>query len=272
MQTYKPKKKPFWENPLLQIAVIVIIAGLLVKNIMGNSATSILGKRTQHSQGYTRSERKGSADSNGESAFASSSESEADSDGVDNTRGALNRSAATAEKSADGLADGSKALGAGGTAAGADNGAITFKLMYAEITSELAAKWSNDANNLGYFQSLPEYSVGILYDFRKRGDSLKQILKAADINVLHGSSAVNLSGVMTDDGSQLIGFATTVELKPAEVGQGLQGSILVTKNSRQGTENFPSFSAFVVRLLLVQSINGFENMVCPPNISEHTCV
>ena len=132
------------------------------------------------------------------------------------------------------------ALGEVGTSAGGDNGSVNFKLTYAEISSEMAAKWSNDANNLGFFQSLPEYSVGILYDFRKRGDTLKQNLKTADIKVLHGSSAVNLSGVMTDDGSQLIGFATSVELKVAEAGQGLQGSILVTKNSRQGTENFPS--------------------------------
>jgi hypothetical protein len=225
MQAFKPKKKPFWENPVLQIAVIVLIAAFLIKNILGNSATKMPGKRTVFSQGFTRSEKRaGSSDESAESesAFASSSEQQPKNAPAANTAGA----APAAPKAASGPVL-------------VDPDIATFTVHYAEISNELANKWTVESNNAGFFQSLPDYSVGILHNASEKREDYKQHLKEADIKVRLESSGVNLSGVMSDDGSQLIGLATSVELKSME-GRSMQGNIVVTKNSREGTEVYPA--------------------------------
>lgn len=247
MQAFKPKKKPLWENPILQIAVIVVIAALLVKNIMGNSATSLMGKRARQSQGFTRSERKSGStsqaeDQNEEEAYASSTaENAAETDATTSKNSAeknqpngKTRAAAAAGMTASGtaLADvqNPQAASAG----------YNYRLRFAEISNELANKWISDSNSQGLYEPKGDYSVGILNDFSSRREIYKGHLKEANIKIKLGESGVNLSGVMSDDGAQLIGFATAVELKSAD-NYSQQGSITVTKNSRQqGVENFES--------------------------------
>lgn len=243
MPSYKPKEKPFFtalfENSIFHVIVILLALGFIGTRILRGSAVENLGQRIMHPYGVTRSEKK-SRDTSTDVA-ESASESQPTTENVvagdsnsakDSTRekSALASAAPTPNASGDNSA--------GTSTAKSDPNSVSFKLTYAEISSETLAKWINDSSNLGLYQSLPEYSIGQLTDFRKRRDPIKQNLKSADLKVLPGSSASNLSGIMSDDGSTLIGIATTIELKLRD-NEALHGNIMVTKNSRQGTENFP---------------------------------
>ena len=248
MQSFRPKEKPFFkalvENAAVQVIVLLFIAGFVGHKILNGSATQLLGQRAPHSQGFTRSQKKANstdAAENSSSAFDSESGSGPTADENESARRQKISDNTPSRKLKEAMT-GAGATAASGTAevfAGADAGTVTFNLTYAEIANEVVNKWIYDSSNLGLYQSLPEYSVGILYDFKKRGDVFKQSLKTASLKVRFGSSASNLAGVMSDDGSQLIGFNSGVELKSGE-NEALHGSITVTKNSRQGSEVFPS--------------------------------
>jgi hypothetical protein len=239
MQSYKPRKKPFFtqliESTFFQITVLVIVAVIIGQVILGRAGHSVLslGKNAFRSQGISKSEsiEQDAADSND---FAEVEPTE------------KNKVIAGAAAS---LNAGSSELGAAGdattvtTAANRATGevaasAIPFKLIFAEVPEGLISSWITESTNNGLYQSLPEYSVGILYNYPKKTD-LFQTLKQVEIKIVPGSSNTNLAGLVNDDGSELIGFATQIDLKSIE-NDALVGHFNLTKGSRQGTDNYPS--------------------------------
>lgn len=242
MQAYKPREKPFFtkliESTFFQIAVLVIVAVIIGQVILGRSGHSVLGlgQKSFRSQGISRSESIGQKDTDnfdevqptdsnkimaGAAASLNANPEGLDSDGA---AGAQNK-----------LANDAAAKARLGTASAS---AVPFKLIFAEVPYTLISTWIADSTNNGLYQSLPEYSVGILYNFPKKTD-IFQVLKQVEIKIVPGSSNTNLAGSVNDDGSELIGLATQIELKSIE-NDALVGHFNLTKGSRQDTDNYPS--------------------------------
>nr|AIA19194.1 Unknown Function [uncultured bacterium] len=131
------------------------------------------------------------------------------------------------------------------------------------------SQWVNESNSTGLYQSLPEYAVGILNDFKKRNDKF-QTLKSADLKIQAGKSASDVSGVMSDDNTQLLGLTVNVELKSFE-NEILLGSILVNKSGSQGSEGYPSefelpkgSAFFLIGALKVENFQTDKNKLTGP--------
>ncbi len=245
MQAYKPREKPFFakliESTFFQITVLVIVAVIIGQVILGRSGHSVLGlgQKSFRSQGISKSESVGEKDVNGfdevqptdknkviagAAASLNAGSLEGDGSSLEGTAGAQGKSSADAAAKA-----------RSGTAAAS---AVPFKLIFAEVPYTLISGWIAESTNNGLYQSLPEYSVGILYNFPKKTD-IYQALKQVEIKIVPGSSNTNLAGSVNDDGSELIGLATQIELKSIE-NEALVGHFNLTKGSRQGTDNYPS--------------------------------
>ena len=120
-----------------------------------------------------------------------------------------------------------------------DLSSITFKVTYAEISQDILAKWVSDSSELGLYQNLSEYSAGIIYDFKKYGDTFLQTLKTANIKLSTGNANSNLSGTMTNDGSQMLGLVAVIEYKSNE-NEIIHGNINITKSNSLGSESLPA--------------------------------
>lgn len=245
MQAFKPREKPFFaqliESTFFQITVLVIVAIIIGQVILGRSGHSVLslGKSAFRSQGISKSE---STENTADSGDFTEVEPTAKNKVIAGAAASLN--AGTSEEGAAG--DGTTATTAANRAAGeaaARSGstatsAVPFKLTFAEVPEGLISSWITESTNNGLYQSLPEYSVGILYNYPKKTD-IFQTLKQVEIKIVPGSSSTNLAGLVNDDGSELIGFATQIDLKSIE-NDALVGHFNLTKGSRQGTDNYPS--------------------------------
>jgi hypothetical protein len=116
---------------------------------------------------------------------------------------------------------------------------ILFHLIYAEVPVEVLNKWITESSGLGLYQTLTDYSAGILYDFAKHKSDNFQTLKTADLRLAPGSNNTSISGTMTDDGSQVLGLVTGVGYRSNE-NESVHGSISVSKNTRAGSEVYPA--------------------------------
>ena len=66
-----------------------------------------------------------------------------------------------------------------------------------------------------------------------------QYLKTVDKKVSAGQTETNVSGTVSDDGSQMIGLTVSYEVKSIEANL-IHGSVVVSRVSRQARENFPA--------------------------------
>ena len=121
----------------------------------------------------------------------------------------------------------------------ADQSVLTFRLTYAEVSNDVLQKWIADSSQAGLFQNLQSYSVGIITDYTKRNDKIVQFLKTAEKKLNLGQSETNLSGSMSDDGSQMIGLSVIYDFKSVESGSA-HGNITVSRMNRQIRESYPS--------------------------------
>jgi hypothetical protein len=250
MQSFKPKEEPaltrFFGNTGVQIALLLIAAAFVGQYIIRSEEPQKWVQKITHFQGMSKSEKSKNANSNSDSeeeALGAASSQELSETSASSQAQQLeslkNKEFSTARASDTSALAGSAVPGTSGTSGAQDLSSMSFKLTYAEVSQDMLRKWINDSSNLGLYQSLSDYSAGILYDFRKRGDNFQQNLKSSDIKLALGSSNSILSGTMTDDGSQVIGLVTAIEYKTGEA-DGVHGNILVTKNNGQSTESYPA--------------------------------
>lgn len=235
MQAYKPREKPFFaqliESTFFQITVLVIVAVIIGQVILGRSGHSVLslGKNAFRSQGISKSE------STEEVATGDFEELEPTDKNKVIAGAAASLGVSPPDVSGTGAAGSAAANRTGGEVAAS---AITFKLIFAEVPESIMSSWITDSTNNGLYQSLPEYSIGILYNYPKKTDVF-QTLKQVELKIVPGSSSTNLAGLVNDDGSELIGLATQIDFKSIE-NDALVGHFNLTKGSRQGTDNYPS--------------------------------
>jgi hypothetical protein len=237
MQRYKPKEQPLltqiFGNTAFQIIALLIATFFVGQYILTKPAPRKFVQRMIYPVSKSESVRVAEE----ETAQSERSQASSDSDDLSSTAGAaLNRES---------LSGGEAATGTQGTQAGVaaakninDPNLHTLKLTYAEVPVETLNRWITLSNSAGLYQSLTDYSVGILTDFKKVTDKY-QSLKSTEMHLPLNLSNANWEGVMNDDGSQLIGMTVNVEIKSAD-NETLLGSINVNKSGSQGAEAYPS--------------------------------
>ena len=260
MQSFKRKEKSvlkkFSESLVLQALLLVVVAGLFGTYMIRSGSTPQWAENLSKFQASSKSTKQlspptvattgsTSTDTAGTGSLAknenlnelTNKEITIDTSATNALSGAA-QVVASAKPSAD-----SEKLAALKNAEPKDNNtdpsAVSFRLTYAEVSAEVLAKWVAESSRLGQFQNLQDYSAGILLNYKKRNDSVMQYLKTSDKKVAAGQTETNLSGTVSDDGSQMIGLTVSYEVKSVEANL-IHGSVVVSRVSRQNRENFPA--------------------------------
>lgn len=251
MISFKPKEAPllvrFAQNTSVQIVTLLLASAFVGQTLWRSNRPQPWSQRVSNFQGYRQSQS--DADDKELSESARESFSETDSHALtaaelSQLRGQeirLDRAAGTQTAAESGSAPGganSNTVETNSNAA-ADQLSMGFVVTYAEIGSDVLARWSAESASLGLYQSLTGYSAGILYDFKKYRTDYQQNLKSSTLRIQLGSNNSVISGAMSDDGGQLLGLAVSVEHK-AQENDVTSGAILVTRNTAQTSENFPA--------------------------------
>ena len=245
MQSFKPKEIPLLNKILgntgLQIALLFIVAIFVGQYIFHSQEPQSWVQKITHFKGFSKSAKAASTDRDTNDNYGSDSETEPQ---ASSSRASKAEAFRSREFSAKSSADGAAAANAANPSNGGSNGAqdlssVNFKITYGEITADMLAKWVTDSSNLGLYQNLQEYSAGIIYDFKKRGETLHQNLKTADLRLNIGTTNSNLSGIMSEDGSQMMGLVAAVEYKSND-NEVVQGTINITRSGPRGNEVYPA--------------------------------
>lgn len=252
MQSYKRKEKPLlkkiFENLGFQIFILLLIAGFAGTYMIGGASSTQWAQKLGKFQSPSKSTRQSNAplgpNQTANLASATAADSAETLQDLTNKEIAIETSSATSasptalpKPSVD-----NNALAKTGETkdAGAESTSmILFKLTFAEVSTEVLSKWVAESSRIGLYQSLQDYSAGILPDFRKRGDTLLQVLKTAEKKLALGQSETNLSGTVSDDRSQMIGLSVAYDVKTIDSNT-VHGSLYVTRANRQTRENFPA--------------------------------
>ena len=248
MYSFKPQKKPIMNqifgNAGVQIALLLITAVLVGQYIFHSQEPQNWVQKITHFQGTNKSVKSKNstkpaaeqtsmdeADATNESAETSQAET------LGKREKGAGRSTELANTASGGIQN---ATAAQASQSGAqDLSSVNFKITYVEIATEMLTKWINESSNLGLYQNLEQYSAGIISDFKKHGDNFQQKLKTSDIKLNLGGSNSSLSGLMSDDGNQILGLITAIEYKSNENGI-IHGNISITRSSAQSSEFYPA--------------------------------
>lgn len=251
MQSFKPKEQPvinrIFGNAGVQIGILLIAAVFVGQSIFHSQQPQSWVQKITHFHGISKSEKTATS-STSTPDEALTNEAGATTEEVSSLVTTQSESLSNQELS--NSRDGDPATNAAGTPLSAsavksiltgaqDLSSVNFKVTYAEITREMLTKWITDSSNLGLYQNLEKYSAGILYDFKKRGDNYHQLLKSSDLRLNAGSANSNLSGIMTEDGTQMLGLAAAIEYKSNE-NEIIHGNIIITRSSPNTNEAYPA--------------------------------
>lgn len=273
MQSYKPKTPPLYQrligNAGVQIGALVVaalvIGNSIIKKQEPKNWTSSPSSTTSDSRSSLSGESENSeaisANNHSEEAQEFSASSQAQLSNLQNQEIRLRRFEAvnpnnngtgatagggsgsdgsnTPTNGAVGVATANPTNTAEDAAAATANGIRVFQVTYAEVTHEVLTRWIANSSALGFYQSLPQYSAGILTNFQSKKTELKQSLSSFDLRLLAGSASSNVSGTMTDDGAQLIGLITSIEFRASE-NNTVSGSLSITKNMGSTNESYPA--------------------------------
>lgn len=250
MQAYKPKEVPAWQrliqSAVFQIGVLVILAALVGQSIWrSHKPQSWVQKSAAIPAVRKLSDSPSSEPEEDASVQKGESTSSSQAQELNNIQGRelrLNRTAAAAAGSAAPQTSAAASENTSDTLATTDNtpqGQVVFHLIYAEVPLDVLNKWVAESSGLGLYQTLTDYSAGILYDFSKHKSENFQTLKTADLRLAPGNNNTSISGTMTDDGSQVLGLVTGIDFRSNE-NDTVHGSISVSKNTRTGNEVYPA--------------------------------
>ncbi len=247
MQSFKPKEIPLLNKILgnagVQIALLFVAAIFVGQYIFHSQQPQSWVQKITHFKGFNKSALSATAATGGltNDDLQNAAESELE---TNSSKAAKAESFRSREFSAKGSSDLAATAAAanpfnGGPNSAQDLSSVNFKITYGEITSEMLAKWVTDSSNLGLYQNLQEYSAGILYDYKKRSETLQQNLKSADLKLNIGTTNSSLSGIMSEDGSQMMGLMAAIEYKSNE-NEVVQGTINITRSGARGNDVYPA--------------------------------
>jgi hypothetical protein len=253
MQSFKPKEVPFFKKLVsstgLQLGVLILITLIAAQFILNRYSPQKFSQKNSPSQGTFKSEE--NPNSNNSETDEYSEDTNQDSRplasvGSDSAEGAsISDRAQQLNRTGSGVNEGSgNTTSTNGSASIAGEQEAQFygklRVIYAEVPIDMINKWITDSSNLALYQSLSEYSVGILPEFKKRNEVF-QVLKTYEVEFKpQVSSNTNISGIMSDETNQLIGFSTLLE-RTGRLNDGtLVGQISVNKRGRVESESYPS--------------------------------
>lgn len=236
MQRYKPKEQPLlirvFGNTTFQIIALLVATFFVGQYVLNKPAPRKFVQRMIYPVSKSESVRVAEEETAQTERMQASSNSEEAASVAGSTGFRANLGDEGDAKAGHTTAAGNASKNTG------DRQLHQLKLIYAEVPVETVNRWITLSNSSGLYQSLPEYSVGILTDFRRLTDKFES-LKTTDFQLPIGVNNSKVEGVMNDDGTQLIGMTLNVELKSAE-NETLLGSISVNKTGPQGLESYPS--------------------------------
>lgn len=259
MQSFKPKELPFFKKLVsstsFQLGVLILVTLIAAQFISKRYSPQKFSQKNSRSQGVFKSEDNRNSDGNeadeesedsdlvGRNSQDSRPLASVGSDSVESAS-ILDR-AQQMGRTGSGISDGAgNATSASGTTSAAGEQEAQFfgklRVIYAEVSIDTINKWITDSSNLALYQSLSDYSVGILPEFKKRNEVF-QVLKTYEVEFKQQvNSNTNISGIMSDETNQLIGFSTLVE-RTGRLNDGtLMGQINVSKRGRVESESYPS--------------------------------
>ncbi len=281
MQSFKPKKQPFitrvFGNAGVQIVILILAAVFVGQYIFNSRVPDNWVQKIAHFQGMSTSQKAQISAKTGSDRELSDELQTPDQ--ISATSAALqlenlrNRELVLSKS---GDSTGASVISkdsSGSTASGGaqELGAVNFKVTYAEVSRGVLAKWITDSSNLGLYQNLDNYSAGIIYDFQKRRDSYQQQLKTSDIKLNPGNANTNLSGIMNEDGTQVVGLISVIEYKSNE-NEIIHGNFSITRSNAQSSEYFPAefdlpkgAAFFIIGALKRENfVNERVKLVMPP--------
>lgn len=253
MLQYKPKSiglmKKLFQHVGVQLFILLLVAGYIGQSLIRGEKPQQWVQKITHFQGITKSVRMKEAVNfsndedasvqSGRSGYVSGAEKVKTLNENQNLKSLSDSEIATAKNESFASSAAASTSTNLSSLSSTDAAAINMKLTYAEVSSETLAKWIAESSNLGLYQTLTDYSAGILNDYRRRTDPIQQVLKSTTIKLNLGSANSNLSGTMTEDGSHLIGLVTAIEYKSNE-NDTTHGTISISRNTNQGNEVFPA--------------------------------
>jgi hypothetical protein len=258
MQSYKPKELPFFKKLVsstgFQLGVLILVTVIAAQFILKRYSPQKFSQKNSRSQGVFKSEQnRDSANEDEDENYADTSSVNDRSDsrplasvGSDSVESASlsDRAQQAARGNLNGAeTSGANANGANGVGSASEQDAQFFgklRVIYAEVPIDIINKWITDSSNLALYQSLSDYSVGILPEFKKRNETF-QVLKTYEVEFKpQATSNTNISGIVSDETNQLIGFSTVVE-RTGRLNDGtLVGQINVSKRGRVESDSYPS--------------------------------
>ena len=257
MQAYKPKEIPFFKKLFsstgFQLSVLVLITVVAAQFILNRYSPQKFSQKNSRSQGvfksqqnnessddYDNSENADQADNDFQDTrpIASVGSDSVESSSISDRTQQMARSNGSANENS-----GANPNGTNTTASSSEQEAQLYgklRVIYAEVPIDTINKWITDSSNLALYQSLSDYAVGILPEFKKRNETF-QVLKTYEVEFKpQASSNTNISGIMSDETNQLIGFSTLVE-RTGRLNDGtLMGQITVNKRGRVESDSYPS--------------------------------
>ena len=242
MESFKPKATPLFQQLIESTkthVILLIIAALFVgQYIIRSEEPQRWVQKMTRSQGVSQTKSKFNNSSNEGLADSASEKADAATKNLDKEQ--LN-SLRHQEISVSSAVEQPIQAGSGiaNSETSGETNAPVFRIIYAEVPTEVVTKWVNESSNAGLYQNLPEYSAGILSDFKKKMDATVHVLKVSEKKLQSGQSDTNLSGTMGGENGQMIGLATTVEFKSYENAI-VHGSVVVNRNHRLVRDNFPA--------------------------------
>ena len=259
MQSYKPQTESsflkFFKSPILHILILFIIATYFGRKLLQNHETQFTSPLSPSQTTAIRRNTSPTSQPSGnpESAESVSNKSQTVAEGPAANESGTNQLAdlknqeitvpikeniAATSRESNNSAHSSAPKTATAAEPTADITAPIFHVTFVEIQNDTVNRWIADSSSLGLYQNVSDFSVGVLPDYKKRSDLSFQVLKIFDKKIALGQTETELSGRLTEDGSQTMGLTTSIDYKSHENGT-VHGSLMITRNHRQGRESFP---------------------------------
>lgn len=257
MQSYKPQTESsffkIFKNPILHILILFLISTYFGRKLLQSHdsqfarPTSPTQTTMAHRNTFVPNQQVENSQATESTSKKVQTEAPATHDAETNQLADLKNqeitvpikeNTAAASRESNNLAHTSAAKVATAAEPTADITAPIFHVTFLEMQNDTVNRWIADSSSLGLYQNVSDFSVGVLPDYKKRSDLSFQVLKIFDKKIALGKTETELSGRLTEDGSQTMGLTTSIDYKSHENGT-IHGSLMITRNHRQGRESFP---------------------------------
>lgn len=241
MQAFKPKSVPLskkiLQSPKTHVLILLVAAVFVGQYVIRSEEPQRWVQKITRAQGATKTKAKFDDIQANQAYEVSESASEAD--------GRSDQLASMRNQELEVNANVEQPIQVGSTEANSasasdiQNSEMKFRILYAEVPTNIVNRWVTDSSSAGLYQNLSRYSAGIVMDFRKKMDSSVRILKSAEKKLGPGQSDTNFSGTVGEESGQIIGIVTSIEYRLYE-GASVHGTIVVNRTQKQGRDNFPA--------------------------------